>query len=294
VSAPLDAGWAVEIANTSTANVTGLSAAITVQGGSGTLTYDLAGMSDTGTSCSSSGPNAATCNVGTLAGGTTKTLNVLVLTTGLAQGTSITGSANVTSTNASSHVSSLTGVNVVVVPQGVDAVAVPNVSLASSSKNPSHKLLAKTTLKLPSKIPAAGPFEGPNEGPLARVQGPPVSVTLVALAGSQDPELCPPASGGCEGDVVEMEGNFAPYTSTATPISAVIEIYYGSSVPSGHMYFQSSAGVAPSLLPACVKTGGHYNTPCVDGPQQIIGTAGKKSTEDTVFFTGTDPLVGRR
>jgi hypothetical protein len=60
------------------------------------------------------------------------------------------------------------------------------------------------------------------------------------------------------------------------------------------MYFQSSAGATPSLIPACVKTGGHYNTPCVDGPQQIIGTAGKKSTEDTIFFTGTDPLVGRR
>jgi hypothetical protein len=65
----------MEIANTSMVNVTGLSAAVTVQGGGGTLTYDLTGMSNTGTTCSSSGVNMATCNVGTLAEGATDTLN---------------------------------------------------------------------------------------------------------------------------------------------------------------------------------------------------------------------------
>ena len=93
---------------------------------------------------------------------------------------------------------------------------------------------------------------------------------------------------------MQIEGNFASYTSTATPISAVIEIFYGATVPAGSMYFQSSAGTSPELLPVCVKTGGHYNTPCVNGPEQIIGKTGKKATEDTVFFTGGDPLVGRR
>jgi hypothetical protein len=144
VSVPLDGGWAIEIANTSTVNVTGLSAAITVHGGSGTLSYDLAGMSDTGTTCTSSGANMATCNIGTLAAGTIKTLNALVKTTGLAQGTTVTGFANVTSTNVFSQSSSLTGINVVVVPQGVAAVAVPSVALASSKKKPSVHLPAKT------------------------------------------------------------------------------------------------------------------------------------------------------
>jgi hypothetical protein len=60
------------------------------------------------------------------------------------------------------------------------------------------------------------------------------------------------------------------------------------------MYFQDSASTTTELLPACVKTGGHYNTPCVDGPEHIVGASGKKSSEDTVFFTGGDPLVGRR
>jgi hypothetical protein len=293
VSVPLDAGWAIEIANTSTVDVDTLSAAITVHGGSGTLTYDLAGMSHTGTTCFSSGANKATCNFGTLAGGDTKSLNVLVKTTGLPQGTMITGSANVTSTNASSQTASLTGVNVVVVPEGVTAVAVPTVALASSSKKPSIHLPAKTTLTLPKKVPVMGPND-PDVSPFAKAKGPPVSVTLEALASSQDPELCPPSAGGCEGDIVEIEGNFAPYTSTATPISAVIEIFYGNSVPSGHIYFQDSASTTPELLAACVKTSGHYNTPCVDGPEQTVGASGKKSAEDTVFFTGGDPLVGRR
>jgi hypothetical protein len=295
VSTPSDAGWAIQITNTSTVNVTGLSAAISVQGGGGTLTYDFTGMSDTGTTCTSSGTNDATCSVGTLARGATDTLNILVKTTGLPQGTTITGTSDVTSTNASSQSSSLTGVNVVVIPAGTDAVAVPTVALSSSSKKPSAKVPAKTTLTLPAKVPAMGPFEiGSDVGPLARVKGPPVSVTLEPLAGSQDPELCPAASGGCEGDIIEIEGDFSAYTSTATPVSAVIEIFYGASVPSGSMYYQDSAGDTPVALPACVKTGRHYNTPCVDGPEQIIGKTGKKSSEDTVFFTGGDPLVGRR
>jgi hypothetical protein len=295
VSAPLDAGWGIEIANTSTVNVTGLSVGITVGDGGGNLNYDLAGMSDTGTTCTSAGPDAATCNVGTLPSEATDTLNVLVRTTGLTEGTTITGSANVTSTNASSQSSSLTGVDVVVIPAGAEAVAVPNVGLSSSPKKPSASVPARTILKLPAKVRAMGPFEvGSDIGPLATVKGPPVSVTLEPLAGSQDPELCPTTSGGCEGDVMEIEGNFSAYTSTATPISAVIEIFYGSTVPAGHIYFQDSAGASPEVLPACVKTGGRYNTPCVDGPEHVIGKAGKRSSEDTILFTGNDPLVGRR
>jgi hypothetical protein len=295
VSTPSDAGWAIQITNTSTVNVTGLTAAVSVQGGGGTLTYDFTGMSDTGTTCTSSGTNDANCTVGTLPEGATETLNILVKTTGLPEGTSITGTSEVMSTNASSQSSSLTGVSVVVVPAGTDAVAVPSVALSSSSKKPSAKVPAETTLTLPAKVPAMGPFEiGSNVGPLAKVKGPPVSVTLEPLAGSQDPELCPASSGGCEGDIMEIEGNFAAYTSTATPISAVIEIFYGASVPSGKLYYQDAAGDTPVALPACVKTSRHYNTPCVDGPEQIIGKTGKKSSEDTIFFTGDDPLVGRR
>ena len=44
---------------------------------------------------------------------------------------------------------------------------------------------------------------------------------------------------------MEIEGNFTGYTSTSKPISAVIEIFYGSSVPAGSMYFQDSAGADP-------------------------------------------------
>jgi len=291
VSSPFDAGWAIEIANTSTVSVTGLSAQVTVHG-KGTLTYDLAGMADTGTTCVSSGANLATCSVGTLSGGATETLNILVETTGLAQGTAITGSVNVTSTNAASHSAALTAVNVVVVTNGAAAVAVPAAALASSTAKLSV-IGAKVTLTLPKKVPVMGPFEDSPLG-AGKVKGPPVSVTLAPLADSQDPELCPPSTGGCEGEITQIEGSFAAYTSMSKPISAVIEIYYGSTPPAGSMYFQDSAGATPSLLSACVKTAGLYNTPCVDGPEQIVGGSGKKSTEDTIFFTGGDPLVGRR
>ena len=130
VTAPFDAGWAIEITNTSTVDVNGVSAAIKVHG-AGTLTYDLAGMSNTGTTCTSSGPNMATCDVGTLAGGATETLNVLVETTGLANGASITGNVNVTSSNAPEQSSSLGAINVVVIQNGAVAVAVPTFPVMS-------------------------------------------------------------------------------------------------------------------------------------------------------------------
>jgi hypothetical protein len=254
-------------------------------------------MSKTGTSCSTAGPNQATCSLNTLAAGTSETLNVLVDTTGVVTGTTITGNASVTSTGgAPSQQASLTGLNVVVVPQGVTTVAVPSQPVSSTSKPLSKKLGAKVTLKLPAKVPKMGPFMTWDRDAMpfgATESGPPVSVTLEALAGPQDPVLCPPASGGCDGEIVEIEGNFSAYTSSATPISAVVEIYYGKTVPAGKVYFQAATNDTPKVLPACKKTAGSYNTPCLSAAT-VTGATGKKSAEDTVLFTGGDPLVGRR
>jgi hypothetical protein len=292
VTDPLDAGWAIQITNTSTVDVNGVSAAITAHG-AGTLTYDLAGMGNTGTDCTSSGPNMATCDVGTLPEGATDTLNVLVETNGLANGTSITGSVNVTSSNASAKSSSLGGINVVVVQNGAEAVAVPTVPVISLIGPLAESKPAKVRLTLPATVPTMGLF-GQTHGGAAKTKGPPVSMTLQALPGSEDPELCPPVAGGCEGDIMEITGNFADYTSKADPIEVAVKIFYGASVPPGLVYFQDTASSTPELLTTCVETGGKYNTPCVDGHERTVGTPGSLASEDTVFFTGNDPLVGRR
>jgi hypothetical protein len=47
-------------------------------------------------------------------------------------------------------------------------------------------------------------------------------------------------------------------------------------------------------LPACKKTSGDWNTPCVKGKQKTIGTPGSLSSQDTVYFTGNDPGFSRR
>jgi hypothetical protein len=93
---------------------------------------------------------------------------------------------------------------------------------------------------------------------------------------------------------MQIEGDFSAYTSTAKPVSVVVEIFYGASVPAGSVYFQDAPGDTPVVLPACVLTGVNYNTPCLKGPEQKIGKAGKKSAKDTILFTDGDPLVGRR
>ncbi len=292
VTARLDGGWALEITNTSTVDVDAVSAAITVHG-AGTLTYDLAGMANTGTTCESSGPNKATCDVGTLPGGATETLNILVETNGLADGSSITGNVNVTSSNAPAQSSSLDAIDVVVIQNGAVAVAVPTVTLISDVGPLSGDNPAKVRLTLPATVPSMGPFRQ-QDGSDTKMKSPPVSVTIKPLAGSQDPELCPPASGGCEGDIMSVTGDFSAYTSTADPISVVVKIFYGASVPAGVVYFQDSASSTPVLLPSCVKTNGHYNTPCVYGHEKTVGPPGSLKSLDTVFFTGNDPLVGRR
>jgi hypothetical protein len=297
VSSPLDGGWGVQLTNTSTVAVDGLSAQLAIEGQGSTINFDFAGMADTGTTCTSAGTNEATCNVGTLSAGGSLTLNVLVETTGLAQGFTISGSVNVTSTNAPTQSSTLGSVSVVVVTNGAAAVAVPNVLVKSTTGPLSDSVPAKVKLVLPAKIPATGPSGSTmttSNSPLSKVKGPPVSVTLEALAGSQDPELCPTSSGGCEGDIVEIDGDFSAYTSAKDPISVVVKIFYGSTPPAGKIYFQDSSNDTPVKLPACVKSGGAYNTPCVDGSEKIAGGSGQESTLDTVFFTGGDPLVGRR
>ena len=136
VSAGTDGGWGATIANTSTATVTGLSASVSVTDGGTPLTYDLTGMAASGTNCSSPGSGKVTCSIGNLAAGASDTLDVLVKTAGLAQGTSITGSAAVTSSNASSHSTTLGSIGVVVVQSGngTKAVAAPGIALVSTKR----------------------------------------------------------------------------------------------------------------------------------------------------------------
>jgi len=74
----------------------------------------------------------------------------------------------------------------------------------------------------------------------------------------------------------------------------VVKIFYGVTVPAASMYFQDSPNDGPQELTACLKTAGQYNTPCVKGKEKIIGSRGNLSTQDTIYFTGGDPLVGRK
>ena len=73
----------------------------------------------------------------------------------------------------------------------------------------------------------------------------------------------------------------------------MIQEYYGAVVPSGNIYLLKSSGRVVELQ-KCAKVGGLESTPCVDGKEKVIGTAGHLATQDTVYFTGTDPGFQRR
>jgi len=301
VSGGTDGGWGATVANTSKASVTGLSATVHVTDGGAPLTFDLAAMSASGTTCASSGSGSGsvTCSIGTLAAGTSDTLNLLVNTTGLANGITITGTGSVTSTNAGDASTSLGSIGVVVVAagNGTKAVAAPGIPLASTKKT-LKSAKAKVILTLPrkpTKKAVATPLNLPFASGSVIGNQPPVAVTLQSLAPSAEPALCPPTgTTKCEGDIVEAFGNFAPYTSNLTPITAVVQFFYGNSIPSGTIYFLKPNGKTVDKLALCKKTANGYDTPCLASAEQHLGTTGNLYAQDTVYFTGNDPVMGRR
>jgi hypothetical protein len=310
VSAGTDGGWALTIANTSKTTVAGLSASVSVTDGAGPVTYDLTGMSASGTTCTGDGSGKVTCTVGSLASGNSDTLNLLVDTTGLIDGTTLIGSTTITSAVAGTKSSTLSAVKVVVVESGngTEAVAAPGIPLASTKRT--LKLAkAKVTLTLPktkiktTKKPDAGsdtanpitPLMAPFAAATVTENPPPVAVTLKSLAPSAEPALCPPTgTTKCEGNIIEAYGNFAVYTSNLSPIQAVVQFFYGSSIPKGTVYFLKPNGKTVDKLAVCKRTSAGYDTPCLASAEKDLGTTGNKYAQDTVYFTGNDPIMGRR
>ncbi len=307
VSAGTDGGWGITIANTSQATVTGVSAVVTAAQGAHPLSYDTAAMTASGTTCSPDGSGKVSCAVGSLAAGASDTLNALVLTGGLLNGTTITGSATVSSANAGSHSTTLAGIGVIVVQSGngTKAVAAPGIALAST-KQSLHTAKATVSLTLPTaKIKVTKKVSGRAEALALAVskaattseKPPPVAVTLESLPPSAEPALCPPTGNlQCEGDIVQVVGNFAAYTNKQAPIVAVVKFFYGLHVPAGTVYFLKPNGKKVDKLLACKKTAGSYDTPCLGSPEKILGEAAHDSlyAQDTVYFTGNDPAMGRR
>jgi hypothetical protein len=158
----------------------------------------------------------------------------------------------------------------------------------SSTAPLSPDVPATISLKLPKqKVPRTA---DPRRAKATTVKPPPVPVTLQAVDPSTLPTLC---NGHCLGGAVVAQGDFSTFSDAAHPIATVIQIYYGAAVPSGTLYMLKPSGTVVAL-PACVKTGGKYNTPCRNGAEKTVGNAGSRAAQDTVYFVGTDPTFARR
>ena len=194
---------------------------------------------------------------------------MLVNTTGLAQGTTISGSATITSSNAGSRSSTFGPLKITVIQagNGTAAVAAPGIAL-TSTKAALATAKASVTITLPkAKIKKASRV-GTGVRRLAAaatsLTPPPVPVTLESLAPSKEPALCPPTGSlKCEGNIVQAVGNFSAYTNKQFPIVAVLKFFYGLKVPAGTVYMLKSNGKTVVKLAACHKSSGGYNTPCV-------------------------------
>jgi hypothetical protein len=265
------AGWAVTFSNPSTLDAKNVSATVIASAGGNPVTFDLNSMSTSGSKCalvSSSPVSRVSCTVGTISAGGSVTEYVEVLTTGLIDGTVVSGAVAATSTNAGNQSASLDPVTVVLLTNGVISLAVPGHTLVSS------------TAALSLAVPAAS----------TTVKPPPVPVTLQAVDPLTLPTLC---NGHCLGSAVLAQGDFSVFKDPAHPISALIQIYYGATIPSGTIYMLKPSGAVVALA-TCVKVGGKYNTPCRKGKETTIGAAGSLATQDIVYFVGDDPTFARR
>jgi hypothetical protein len=180
---------------------------------------------------------------------------------------------------------------------GTVAVAVPGKVLVSTKKT-LRQARASVSLTLP-KVRITVKKKARTGGPLASgtvtVLPPPVAVTLESLAPSTEPALCPPTGSlKCEGNIIQVVGNFSLFTSKLNPIVATVKFFYGSKVPAGTVYFLKPNGKTVDKLSVCKKTASGYDTPCLFGAEQDLGTTGNKYAQDTVYFTGNDPAMGRR
>ena len=297
-SSGTDGGWGVTVSNTSKATVDGLKASLIVTDGGAPLIYDVAGMAASGTTCSTAGSGKATCAISNLPPGDSVTLNVLVSTNGLSQGKSITGSAAITASNASPHSTGLGAIKVAVVDggNGTEAVATPGIPL-TSTKNSLSKAKTTITLTLPRNkikvVKKAGSLAA-----TAQANPPPVPTILESLSPTTEPALCPPTGATrCQGFIAQAVGNFSAYTNKLAPIKALVTFQFGvMPIPPGSVYMLKPNGIKVVKLPACKKAPTGYNTPCVEGPEVHGGHAFNDSlyAQDTVYFVGTDPAMGRR
>ncbi|MGD0393901.1 MAG: IPT/TIG domain-containing protein [Acidimicrobiales bacterium] len=300
VSAGMNGGWAATVSNTSKVTVTKVTAAVHVSDGGAALSFNLAAMAAAGTSCSSSGSGSLSCSIGSLARGASATLDLLVNTTSLVAGTSITGSATITSSNAPRDVSTLGAIEVVVVDNGngVEAVAAPGIAVVSTHAALSASR-ASVTLTLPKeKIAVGGKVATrPGAAHATPISPPPVGVTLESLAPSAEPALCPTTGSlQCEGDIVQAVGSFSAYTSKSDPIVAVVKVFYGTKIPAGSVYMLKPDGKTVDKLSTCKETASGYDTPCVFGKEVTGGSkaGGTLYAQDTVYFSGVDPVLARR
>ena len=183
-------------------------------------------------------------------------------------------------------------------------MAAPGIPLAST-KSPLKTAKASITLTLPTKRIKRSAANRAQALALAvtlagttSVSPPPVAVTLESLAPID-------RAGVVSTDRVAQDARATSFRPWATsrpiptrrlPIIAVLKFVYGLKVPTGSIYMLKRNGKKVVKLAACKKTATGYSTPCVEGPEVIGGTAAHDNlyAQDTVYFTGVDPAMGRR
>jgi hypothetical protein len=291
--------WQITVSNFSeTINVSKVTASFSVSDGA----FDLSATNNVNGSslCKKENPPpddfaaaAATqnvsCKVGDLAAGDSKTLGVVVNTTGVAAGTTIFGDVFVRDQTGESTGSDFVQIHVIAAdPNSKTTYVPPGGTVTVGPKNPDADNPTVGGFTLPKKIiPGSSGFAAASTP--KPVPGPGAVITITIT----DPAAEPTACGGqqCQGKIINVS-DFSGYTDKKHPAFFKLR-WAGNVLPANSVLYiikpDAPNGIA---IPPCIKVKGVYtNTPC------IARHAENKKTHkitDTVAILSGDPGGARR
>ena len=302
VSSGTDGGWGATVANTSTASVTGLTASVRVTDGGPPVTFDLTGMAASGTNCSNAGSGKLSCvdrdpgrgglghprragqhhRPGRL-GGHHRLGHRLLDQCRVPRHHPVDhqggGRPGRQRDQGGGHPRDGPAQQQEVTQAGQGQGLVDPAQSQDHQDGGESRGLRTLGRHAPPSAPRrwrspssrSPPRRSP---PCARPPGPP-SARATSSRPSATSRPTPPSSTPSW-----------PWSSSST----------ASTCRQGSVYFLKPNGKTVDKLSTCKKTSTGFTTPCVFGKEQVLGSAAHDTVyaQDTVYFTGNDPAMGRR
>jgi hypothetical protein len=223
------------------------------------------------------------CKLGDMNAGDSKSIGVVVNTTGVAAGSTIFGNVFVQDKTGQSTGSDSVQIHVILAnPDSKTSFVAPGGTISVGPKTPDAEDPTVGSFTLPKKI-------NPMTTSTKLVPGP-GGVITISIA---DPATEPTACGGqqCHGKIINVS-DFAGYNDKKHP--ALFKLLWAPNVlgPNSVLYIIKGSPASGIAIPSCIKVKGEYtNTPCIAKHSENKKT---HKITDTVALLSGDPGGARK